>query len=377
MRSRTSLLALGLGVMLLLVPPAASASPPTITYTIDGIRGTNGWYRGSTGGNYVVLHWRISSLQNVKSTPGCEQAIPINGPTTGTTRTCTVYMTDGSFVGRTTDPPIKIDATPPTGVTASLSRGADFNGWYNHPVGITWRGSDATSGIAGCTARAFSGPEGAWARVSGGCTDRAGNTSLVPVALNYDATSPALARVFVTSGAKVDVVHWSSTSPSDTIVVQRAARGSKGQQTVFRGSGASFADKKIRIGLEYAYSVQAYDQAGNASRKISVAGLPKVLTLRKTPYVPRAARKPILRWPGLKGARYYHVQLFRGSKRIFAAWPSRPELGLPTAWKWSGHRYRLVHGRYRWYVWAGMGRRSFAHYKTLGSAKFIVPRHQP
>src|SRR5919201_799800 len=372
MRSRTGLLALVLGVALLLLPPAASASPPTITYTIDGITGTNGWYRGSRHGNNVVLRWSVS--QDATNT-NCPQATTIPGPTVGVTRSCSASNGDGTTTVTTRT--IKIDATPPTGVTAGLSRSADFNGWYNHAVGISWRGSDATSGMAGCTSRTYSGPEGAGARVSGGCTDRAGNTSVAPVALNYDATAPSLSKVSVTSGAKVDVVHWSSTSPSDTIVVQRAARGSKAQQTVFRGSGASFADKKIRSGLEYAYSVQAYDQAGNGSRKISVAGLPKVLTLRKTPYVPRAARKPILRWPAVKGARYYHVQLFRGSKRIFAAWPSGPELGLPVAWKWSGHRYRLVHGLYRWYVWAGMGRGSVPHYNTLGSAKFIVPRHQP
>src|SRR5919201_1125530 len=339
MRSRTGLLALVLGVALLLLPPAASASPPTITYTIDGITGTNGWYRGSRHGNNVVLRWSVS--QDATNT-NCPQATTIPGPTVGVTRSCSASNGDGTTTVTTRT--IKIDAT---------------------------------SGMAGCTSRTYSGPEGAGARVSGGCTDRAGNTSVAPVALNYDATAPSLSKVSVTSGAKVDVVHWSSTSPSDTIVVQRAARGSKAQQTVFRGSGASFADKKIRSGLEYAYSVQAYDQAGNGSRKISVAGLPKVLTLRKTPYVPRAARKPILRWPAVKGARYYHVQLFRGSKRIFAAWPSGPELGLPVAWKWSGHRYRLVHGLYRWYVWAGMGRGSVPHYNTLGSAKFIVPRHQP
>ncbi|MDQ2910006.1 MAG: hypothetical protein M3R39_03175, partial [Actinomycetota bacterium] len=191
---------------------------------------------------------------------------------------------------------------------------------------------------------------------------------------SYDATAPTLSKVVVTSGAAADIVHWESTSPSDTVVVRRSARGNKAQPTIFRGSAASFTDKKIQSGLEYVYSVQAYDQAANASQPVSKVALPKVLTLRKTPYTPRAASKPVLGWDAVRGASYYHVQLFRGAKRILAAWPSGPELVLPAAWRWAGHRYRLTHGRYRWYVWEGLGRRSFARYRTLGSATFIVPR---
>lgn len=369
MKSRTALLALGLGFVLLLMAPAASASPPTITYTIDGIAGTNGWYRGSTHGNNVVLRWSVS--QDATDT-NCEQAITIPGPTGGVTKSC--WASNGDGTTTVTTKAIKIDADPPAGVSASLTRGSDFSGWYNHPVGINWGGSDATSGISGCTSLTYGGPDGAGASVSGGCTDMAGNTSVSPVAINYDATPPALAKVFVTSGAQVDVVHWTSTSTSDSVVIERTARANKAHPTVFRGSGSSFADKKIQSGLEYTYWVQTYDQAGNASQKISAVGLPKVLTLRKTPYIPRAARKPILRWAAVRGATYYHVQLFRGSKRILAQWPSGHQLGLPTTWKWAGKRHRLGPGRYRWYVWAGIGKRSFANYKTLGSAQFIVPR---
>ena len=104
-----------------------------------------------------------------------------------------------------------------------------------------------------------------------------------------------------------------------------------------------------------------------------VAGLPKVLLLGKTGYVPRAAAKPILRWNRVAGAKYYNVQLYRGSKRIFAAWPVKNQLGLPAGWRWNGKRHRLSAGKYRWYVWAGFGARSFAHYQAVGSAQFIVP----
>ncbi len=321
----------------------------------------------------MVLRWSVQDPGAViVSTTGCEAAIKIDGPTTGTTRTCSAVLTGGGSISWTTNK-IMIDADPPSGVTAAVARSADVNGWYNHPVGVTWSGTDATSGIASCAAITYSGPDGAGAGVGGGCTDNAGNSTSAPLTINYDATAPVLSGVSVTSGATADVVRWASSSPADVAVVQRAARGNR-EQPVFRGAATRFVDKRISNGLEYTYSVQTYDQAGNASPAISVAALPKVLTLRKLPYVPRAATKPILRWDASRRATYYHVQLFRGSKRIFAAWPVRNELGLPAAWKWSGHRYRLGPGQYRWYVWAGIGRRAFARYKAIGSARFIVPR---
>ena len=366
---RRSLALVALSLLAAAVPSSAAADSLTITYTVDGVSGANGWYRGSAGGNFIVIHWHVSDPS--ATTVGCEPGLKILGPTAGFTSSCSAQSGPETA---TKSLVVKIDADPPAGVAASLGRSPDVNGWYNHAVGISWSGNDATSGIASCTSVTYGGPDGASAAVGGGCTDNAGNSASSPVAISFDATAPALSKVTITSGAASDVLRWSSSSPSDSAVVQRSARGNKEQPIVFRGTGGSFADKKIQHSLEYTYWVQTSDQAGNASQKISVAALPKVLTLRKLPYVPRASSKPILRWDAVRRASYYHVQLFRGSKRIFAAWPIKNELGLPAAWKWSGHRYRLGPGKYRWYVWAGLGRRSFANYKAVGSARFIVPR---
>ncbi|HSC51308.1 MAG TPA: hypothetical protein VLD16_13685 [Gaiellaceae bacterium] len=273
-----------------------------------------------------------------------------------------------------TTAPLKIDADPPTGVTAVLARGADFNGWFNHPVGVSWQGSDATSGIASCDSVTYSGPDKTAAPVTGGCTDKAGNTARAPVSINYDATPPVLSKAAVQSRNGSDVVTWKSSSPADTAVVQRWQRGTKSQPVVFRGAGGSFQDKKVTAGLEYTYAVQTFDEAGNASKRVLVAGLAKIVTMRKLPYVPRVADRPILRWNRVRGARYYNVQLYRGSKRVYAAWPTRNHLGLPAGWRWNGKRHRLSPGKYRWYVWAGFGARSFARYRSVGSAQFIVPR---
>ena len=80
---------------------------------------------------------------------------------------------------------------------------------------------------------------------------------------------------------------------------------------------------------------------------------------------------------GVQSVQFLHgerqpAELFRRGARILAAWPLRPQLELRTSWKWAGRSYRLTRGRYRWFAWAGFGRRSAARYKLLGSAKFIV-----
>src|SRR5437667_284541 len=187
-----------LGLMWL--APAASPgllddTPPSVSYTIDGINGTNGWYRGSTGGNYVVVHWTVTDPDSpISSTSGCEPAVRIDGPNTGTTRTCTA-TSDGGTTAVTTKT-IKIDATAPTGVTAAPARFPDANGWYRNPVTISWSGSDATSGPVSCTSLSYSGPDGGSIAPSGTCTDQAGNTSApltLPNPLKYDSTPPVFA----------------------------------------------------------------------------------------------------------------------------------------------------------------------------------------
>jgi hypothetical protein len=341
---------------------AAAAAGPVISFSLSGTTGDNGWYRSNVG-----IAWVVSGGM---ATSGCVSTTLLSD-TNGNKQSCTA--TDGT-IENSSSVTIKIDKTPPQVTGATPQRAPDYNGWYNHPVAFSFSGSDGGSGLASCSQATYGGPDNGSAAVGGSCRDKAGNTGSNVFGLSYDATAPTLSKVEVASRAASALVHWQSTSPADTIVVRRSARGNKAEPTVFRGAASSFADKKIQRGLEYVYSLQSYDQAGNASKVVSAVALPKVLTLRKTPYTPRAAANPVLRWDAIRGATYYHVQLFRGKKRILAAWPSKNELTLPAAWRWAGHRYKLGPARYRWYVWEGIGKRSFARYRTLGSAAFIVPK---
>lgn len=164
-------------------------SPPVVTYSVDGTEGNNNWYRGSAGGNYIVVHWTVSDPESpVTSTQGCEPAIKINGPNSGTTRTCSA-TSDGGVTNVTTRL-LKIDATPPD-TTAAASRPPNAAGWYRAPLSIGWSGTDQTSGVASCRATlTYDGPDTTGTAEAGTCTDNAGNSSSDTFTVRYDTVAP-------------------------------------------------------------------------------------------------------------------------------------------------------------------------------------------
>ena len=282
---------------------------------------------------------------------------------------CVVVLTAGSAgATRTDDRPV---------IRSKISGVQGSNGWYRSDVSVGWAVSDP-DGIKdsdGCGPRVLrSDTPGRTIRCTATTNGFPSFSRTVTVTIRIDKTAPSLGDVTVSPGAGVNALRWRSTSGTDTVVVERSRRGAAAPETVFRGAGVSFADTGIVDGAEYVYTLRAYDEAGNASAPVSVRALPKVLVLRRLPYVPRVEAAPILRWKPDLRATYYHVQLFHRGRRILASWPTRPELELRPTWSWGGRRRRLEPGAYRWYVWAGRGRPSAARYVRLGTAAFTVVR---
>ena len=88
---------------------------------------------------------------------------------------------------------IRIDKTPPD-VSATPSREADGNGWYNHALTVTWSATDALSGGVTCDApQTYNGPDIASQTLTGSCTDAAGNSADASFTVKYDSTAPAIA----------------------------------------------------------------------------------------------------------------------------------------------------------------------------------------
>jgi hypothetical protein len=121
LRRRIWTASLALVSAFLLLPAASPArpylpaddTPPIVTYSVDGIIGNNDWYRGRAGGfRYIVLHWTVTDPESqIIETIGCEAAIRIDSPNTGTRRTCTA-TSDGGTTSVTTRL-LKVDAEPP------------------------------------------------------------------------------------------------------------------------------------------------------------------------------------------------------------------------------------------------------------------------
>lgn len=363
---RALLVATLAAVACLVAATAAQALPPTVSYAITGPVGTNGWFRGG-----VTVAWTVTWNGSTPiATTGCEPAIRVAQDTPGTTLTCEAQGSDGTTTTQTRV--IRIDATPPAVLRAAAARPPDSGPWYRAPVGLAWSGSDATSGIASCTALTFAGPDGP-AAPAGTCTDVAGNTS-APLAfsLSYDATPPALTGVSAVGGDTVATVRWQAGADATAVTVTRSpGPGGQPASVVYQGTASRFEDTGLRNGRHYDYAVTVTDAAGNPATA-STAAVP-ASRLRAPSAGARVTAAPVLRWRSVPHARYYNVQLFRGTTKVLSTWPAHAHLRLRSAWHYLGVRRRLVPGVYRWFVWPGFGRRAQHRYGSLiGTRRFVV-----
>ncbi|MDQ3671834.1 MAG: hypothetical protein M3364_05270 [Actinomycetota bacterium] len=56
-------------------------------------------------------------------------------------------------------------------------------------------------------------------------------------------------------------------------------------------------------------------------------------------------------WAPTPNASAYHVELFRGSSKVFEADTKHPAMTIPARWVFDQRRQSLEPGSYRWYVW--------------------------
>ncbi|HEX6983906.1 MAG TPA: hypothetical protein VF170_00955, partial [Planctomycetaceae bacterium] len=117
---------------------------------------------------------------------------------------------------------LKYDETPPA-ATATPSRAADSNGWYNHALTVSFAGSDAMSGLEACDpTKSYSGPDAAGASIAGACRDLAGNVAPRTVVVKYDGTAP---QVTATPGRAANADGWYNAPLSVTFAGTDAFSG--------------------------------------------------------------------------------------------------------------------------------------------------------
>jgi hypothetical protein len=338
---------------------------PTVTSaTPDRPPDGGGWYR-------APVTVAFSGNDTTSGIASCTSAT-YSGPDSGSASVSGTCRDNAGNVSASGSFGLRYDTTPPT-VTATPSRQPDANGWYSHPVDVTFAATDGGSGVSSCTAPVtYSGPDTARVDVSGGCVDAAGNAATAKATLQYDSTPPALARVAADVSSRTATLSWKEPSDAASVAITRTpGRRGKKPTVVFAGRGSSFRDRNLTPGLTYTYRVAVSDAAGNTRVLDVKAAVPSL-------YQPAAGARvgpgAVLAWAKVAGASYYNVQVFRGTHKVLSTWPRRPSLRLRRTWKYEGKTVRLARGKYRWYVWPGHGAPKAAKYGALlGGNTFVVP----
>jgi hypothetical protein len=175
--------AIALSLLLALASAPSAGAVPIVTYKCTPApQDCSGWHRTD-----VSIDWTV--LPSDATLIGCQDKT-YTADTAGTNELCSA---DDGTASVTVQLKMKVDETPPEATAGAPGRVADVNGWYNGPVGITFSGVDATSGIESCTALTYSGPDSGAANVTGTCRDKAGNVSApFPYGLKYDETDPSV-----------------------------------------------------------------------------------------------------------------------------------------------------------------------------------------
>jgi hypothetical protein len=150
-------------------------------------------------------------------------------------------------------------------ITAQAHPLPNANGWNNTDVTVTFTCSDATSGIASCTAPVTVATEGPGQVVSGTAVDKAGNSASASVTLNIDKTPPTII------GSASPPANGNGWNNGDVIVTFNCADGL---------SGVATCPAPITVAAEGANQVvsgTAVDKAGNS------ASASVTLNIDKTP----------------------------------------------------------------------------------------------
>jgi hypothetical protein len=69
-------------------------------------------------------------------------------------------------------------------------------------------------------------------------------------------------------------------------------------------------------------------------------------------------------------ADHYNAQVYRNGRKIFSAWPRKPQLKLKASWRFNGRTYRMRPGVYTWIVWPAVSPTRYG--KMLGQSSFRI-----
>jgi hypothetical protein len=357
-------------------PIKYDATRPSVSLALSRGPDSNGWY------NHPV-DFHASGSDNLSGIASCNSGTIGGGSAVGS-------CTDNAGNSGTAGASINYDASAPSITGVTLDRPPDSNGWYNHPVRVTFHGSDDASGIDSCTDVSYSGPDTAGTTVNGTCSDKAGNRAGgASPSFKYDSTPPTITNVGVDWDDGSATLTWTASADTKSVEIDRApGPAGPGPAAVFQGLASSFEDKGLTNKVKYLYTINAFDEAGNkAVETVSITPAAKLYSPARGATV---TSPPLLGWRKVPGASYYNLQVYFGvsrsamrrvaslevsGRKVLTAWPRQPHYRMKKSWTFKGKKRGLSVGHYRWYVYPGVGKRSANKYGPLvGQSDFYVKK---
>jgi len=353
------------------------ATPPSVSLSLARGPDANGWYNHS-------VDFQASGSDNLSGIASCTSG------TVGGGGSASASCTDNAGNTASAGAAVNYDASAPSIDSVTFDRPPDSNGWYNHPVRVTFHGSDGGSGIASCSDVTYQGPDTTGTTVNGTCTDVAGNrASGASPGFKYDATPPTITNVGFDWDDGTATLTWLSSPDTKQIEIDRTP-GTEGSASsaVFKGLASRFEDTGLTNKVKYVYTIIGSDEAGNkATESVSIVPGAKLYSPARGSVV---TSPPLLAWRSVPGASYYNVQLYYrvsaktlrrvasisvSGRKVLSVWPLQPRYRLKTSWTFNGKKRALAKGRYRWYVYPGLGKRTAHKYGPLiGQSDFVVAK---
>jgi fibro-slime domain-containing protein len=226
-------------------PPApVDNTPPTVTPTVTGTQGANGWYTSN-----VNVSWAVNDAETaISRSTGCG-ATSVTSDNSGVTFTCTATSEGGTATASVT---VKRDASAPA-VTGTLSGTLGDNGWYTSDVTASWATSDDMSGVTSCAATTTAS-DNAGTTYTCTATNGAGLSTTKTMSAKRDATVPAIA---FSGNAGTYGVH-------QTVSITCSASDAMSGIATSNCPGASGAAYTFAVGAN-TLNASATDKAGNGS----------------------------------------------------------------------------------------------------------------
>lgn len=206
-------------------PEVVDATPPTITPTVTGTMGANGWYTSD-----VDVSWAVADAESdIGSTSGCD-AVTVSSDTNGASFTCSATSVGGTASQTVT---VKRDATKPA-IGYSGNAGSYT---VDQDVAISCTASDAMSGLASSTCANVAGAAYTFASglnsFSASAQDNAGNANAASASFMVSATSGSVCSL---------VERWVSNVGVANSMCVKLRHGSYG---AFRNELSAQSGKKI------------------------------------------------------------------------------------------------------------------------------------